>query len=133
MSLYSRFAQHHDALQTLDLTLRQKISELVFSCRDGVLSVCVVFPDVMYLRSLIASVPSQVEQATGKRFAVDLESIGTDRLRLYIDGQDDDEVIRGFYFDANLQMSVLKKYNRSDDPLSVSIDRYAARDHLIHG
>lgn len=130
MSLYSRFSQHNALLRGIDLTARQGISELVFSCRDGQLSLCVVFSDVMALRSVIGTVPDVIEQANGNRFGVDLESIGTDRLRLYIDGQDGGESIRGFYFDQDLQMDVLKKYKRADG-FGLLIDRYDGSGNLI--
>lgn len=131
MSLTSRFLPHSSLLQAMDFRLHGGISELVFACRDGDVSLCVVFSKAMSLRGLIGELPAEIEQAESSRYAVDLESIGTDKLRLYVDGQEDGEVLRGFYFNSNGRMTVLKKYNRTDDKTIISIDRYDGAGTLI--
>lgn len=131
MSLVSRFSPHSSTLAAMDFTLHSNISELVFSCRDGVTSLCVVFSSKMSLRALLGNLPDEIEQADGSRFAVDLESIGTDKVRIYVDGQADGEVIRGFYFNSSNRMTILKEYKRTDVKTEVAIDRYDATGALV--
>lgn len=133
MALVQRFIPHSDLLRSMDFRTHSSISELVFACRDGEVSLCVVFSNAMALRSLIGDLPAEIEQAQTIRYAVDLESIGTDKLRLYIDGQEDGEVLRGFYFDRNMRKTILKKYRKTDDKAIISIDRYNGAGSLVSG
>ena len=131
MSLVSRFKKHSALLDSMSFILHNSVSELVFCCRDGETSLCVVFSNIEALSTLIGDLPAEIEQAESKRFAVDLESIGTSRLRIYVDGQDDGELLRGFYFDSQNRMTTLKKYKRTDDKAIISVDRYDGAGNII--
>ena len=63
---------------------------------------------------LNSNVPSHVSEATTRRYFVDLESIGTDNLRLYIDGLYPllNRNSISFKYDANLNLIEKKIYKR---------------------
>lgn len=132
MAISEHFKDYSQALKDMDWTIHGNVSELIISYRDGQTTMCVVFPKVTYLKALIGDVPRAVAGVQSRRFAVDLESIGTDKLRLYIDGQKEGELLRGFYFDENKQMTQYKIYKKVEgDKNEVVIDRYLADGTLI--
>tara|TARA_R100001510_G_C7643190_1_gene200712 strand:+ start:1095 stop:1745 length:651 start_codon:yes stop_codon:yes gene_type:complete len=121
------------ALDNLSPDIRDQLVEVIYSWRDGVESVCVVTESLDCLKTMLnGNVPSEISKAkmTPPRYFVDLESIGTDNLRLYIDdSQRMDISIVGFKFDSNGNLTERKDYWR--DKEGVLIDRYDASNNLI--
>ena len=132
MSFIFDFAKHSVPLAQLNFVLYPSVRELVFSCREGELSVCIVFNSIDSITDLIGDPPDVIKTSTTQRYGIDLESIGTDRQRLYVDGQEDGEMLRGFYFDLNKNLLQLKKYKRSDGEYPISIDRYDHQGNLLN-
>lgn len=128
------------ALDSLSPDIRNQLVELIYSWRDDVESVCVVTESLDCLRTLLnGSVPPEISEARMfpiPRYGVDLESIGTDNLRLYRDAQYDDEregiSIISFKFDSNGNLTERKDYwkDKTNDS-RILIDRYDASDNLI--
>ena len=131
MSWVNKFGQHSSALNQMSFLVFPSVQELVFSCRDDELSVCVVFNSIDALTDIIGSVPSEISSASTIRYGVDLESVGTSNLRLYVDGQSDSEMLRSFSYNSSGGLTQSKIYKRSDGEYPILIDRYNAFGDLI--
>jgi hypothetical protein len=131
MSWVSKFGQHSSALNQMSFLVFPSVQELVFSCRDGQLSVCVVFNSIEALTDIIGSVPNEILSASTNRYGVDLESIGSSNLRLYVDGQSDSEMLRSYSYNSSGGLTQSKIYKRSDGEYPILIDRYNASGDLI--
>lgn len=116
------------ALDALPEHLKEATSELIWSHRDGVLSVCWVTYDLdAYIEVLGGTVPMVITNAYSSRYFVDLESLTTDKKRLYIDSPNEGEVLIGYYFsslDPDAWPDEYKVYRR-DGRDAVLIDRYS--------
>lgn len=132
MKIGSDFDFVSSTLSNLSGSLKDQLTEVIYSWRDGVESVCVVTESLPCLGSLLGrDVPSEVSGATTVRYGVDLESIGTDNLRLYVDGSGEGEVLLGFKYSADLNLTEKKIYRRA--AVGMLIDRYNAAGGLISG
>jgi len=131
MNWIVKFSQHSTALSHLSFTLYPYVQELVFSYRDSNLSVCVVFNDVAALQDVIGNVPSEIRSATTNRYGVDLESIGTSKLRLYCDGQTDGEMLRSYAYNGSKALMESKIYKRSTGTYPILIDRFNSTGEKI--
>ena len=131
MSWVNKFGQHSSALNQMSFLVFSSVQELVFSYRDEELSVCVVFNSIEALTDIIGSVPSEISSASTNRYGVDLESVGTSNLRLYIDGQSDSEMLRSYSYNSSGSLTQSKIYKRSDGQYPILIDRYSASGDLI--
>jgi len=108
------------------------IKQIILSYRDGVESVCIIVPTLDILTEIIGSIPSEVQEADTLRYFVDLSSVGTDKLRLYIDSPDKEVSIIGFYFDINKALVEKKLYKKDpEDIKTLYVDRYNASGVLI--
>jgi hypothetical protein len=106
------------------------IGEIIYTVRDGVFSVCVVMSKLETLAKLIGPVPDLIKDATTARYFVDLQSIGTDTLRLYTDAPEADVVLYGYYFYPPHEM-LQKKVYKKVAPGKLAIDRYNGNGVLI--
>jgi len=131
MNWVVKFAKYSSCLNTMSFTVYPSVQELVFSYRDSQLSVCVVFTDMGALQDIIGNIPSELQLATTNRYGVDLESIGTSKLRLYCDGQADDEMLRSYAYNRSKQLIESKIYKRSTGQYPILIDRYNASGEKI--
>lgn len=128
------FVGYSAALDDMPDHIAQKTTELVWSYRDGVLSLCWVTEDLdAFIEYLGGSVPQVITNAYSRRYAVDLESIGTDKIRLYIDSPNDGEVLIGYYFDSLASDAVAYEYKiyKRDGRNAVLVDRYNSEGVLI--
>jgi hypothetical protein len=131
MSWINKFGQHSSALNQMSFLVFPSVQELVFSYRDGQLSVCVVFNSIEALTDIIGEVPDEISSAATQRYGVDLESLGTSKLRLYCDGQTDSEMLRSYAYNDFNSLIESKIYKRSDGEYPILIDRYNASGDLI--
>lgn len=131
MNWIVNFSRHSTALSKMSFTLYPFVRELVFSYRSGELSVCVVFNDIGALQDLIGNVPTEIQSAITNRYGVDLESIGTSKLRLYCNGQSDSEILRSYAYNGSKQLIESKIYKRSTGTYPILIDRYNASGEKI--
>jgi hypothetical protein len=130
MSVGTTLSHLHKSTAALPADVLEDTTELIYSVRDGALSVCVVVSKLETLAKLIGPVPDLIQSATTKRYGVDLPSIGTDTLRLYTDAPEADVAIYGYYFyppHELLQKKVYKKVGRG----RLAIDRYNGNGVLI--
>ena len=130
MSVGTTLSHLHESTAALSATVLDDIGEVIYTMRDGELSVCVVASKLETLARIIGEVPDPVRSAVTKRYAIDLQSIGTDILRLYIDGSEPGVVIHGYYFDPSLKMLQKKNYKKVK-PGELAVDRYDGDGVLV--
>lgn len=128
------FRGYSAALDELEDHQLAKTSELIWSCRNGELSVCWVTEDLdTFIAVLGGSAPEVITNSQSSRYFVDLESLNDDVVRLYIDSPEDDEVLIGYYF-ADLSPSAAptqyKLYKRLTKT-SLSVERYTPGGYLM--
>ena len=144
--MYSRFEVAEDfsflspALSNLSSDLKKQIVEVIYCWRKGVESVNVVTESLDCLSALLnGDVPTEMSEgkmyAHYPRYAVDLESIGTDKLRLLRDDASRDDISGvGFKFDSNMNLIEREDYwrDKTGDQPGVLVDRYDASNNLIY-
>jgi hypothetical protein len=123
----------NENLDKLDRTTKDAIIELGFSFRDSVESVSVVFKSFDVFANLVGIVPQKVVQdyQTGKatKFYVDLESLNTDKLRIYTNYKEVGVQLVGYYVNAGIIYET-KIYN-DISPTAVVIKRYDSKMNLV--
>ena len=130
MSVGTTLSHLHESTSALPADVLEDISEVIYTVRNGVFSVCVVMSKLETLEKLIGTVPDLIQDAKTKRYFVDLQSIGTDTLRLYTDAPEPDVVIYGYYFYPPHEM-LQKKVYKKVSPGKLAIDRYNGNGVLI--
>ena len=128
------FRGYSAALDELEDHQLAKTSELIWSCRNGELSVCWVTEDLdTFIAVLGGSAPEVITNSQSSRYFVDLESLIAEQVRLYIDSPEDDEVLIGYYFAdlspsaAPTQYKLYKRLNKT----SLSVERYTSGGDLM--
>lgn len=106
------------------------VTEIVYSCRDGVTTLCLVFEDKEVFRSVVGTIPPEIENAETYRYAVDYESLGTDLQRLYIDSTVDNHSIIGYNYNSSFELIQSKNYKRNGDD-GLLVDRYDSGGSLV--
>ena len=130
MSVGTTLSHLHKSTSALSADVLEDIGEVIYTVRDGVFSVCVVVSKLETLAKLIGPVPDLIKDATTARYFVDLQSIGTDTLRLYTDAPEADVVLYGYYFYPPHEM-LQKKVYKKVAPGKLAIDRYNGNGVLI--
>jgi hypothetical protein len=124
----------NENLDKLDRATKDAIIELGFSFRDSIESVSVVFKSFDAFSNLVGVVPEKIIQdyRTGKanKFYVDLESLKTNKIRIYTNYKEAGVQLIGYYVDANGYIYETKIYNDTG-PTSVVIKRYDSNMNLI--
>ena len=133
MSLGTYFSHTDTSLSNLSSEVLCDITGIVFSCRDGISTICAVTPSISTLSRIMGDVPSVIQEAVTGRYFVDLASLGSDRVRLYVDSEKPDEMIVGYYFSSNNEMLIEKRYKKPSEasPLLCPVDRYDNSGRLI--
>lgn len=128
------FKGHSAALDQLPDSCRDATSELVWSYRSGELSLCWVTEDLAAFTEVLGGTVPEILTLTGSvRYAVDLESLGSDKIRLYINSPNDGEVLLGYYFSSlehDADPYEYKVYS-SASKTGVSVSRYTGNGDLI--
>lgn len=130
MSLGTALSHLHKSTSELAADVLADIVEVIYTMRDGVFSVCVVMTKLDTLAKLMGAVPDLVQNAATNRYFVDLQSIGTDTIRLYTDASEPEVVIYGYYFNTSLEMLQKKTYKKVR-PGELAVDRYNGDGVLI--
>lgn len=129
MKLINTFEPFFESLRNLPFWAQLAATELIITERSDILSVCYVTDDLFTFIKLVGDVPQSIREADTVRYGVDLESIGTNKVRLYTNGDSArNEALHGYYVD-NGAIYETKRYKRSDNGLL--IDRYDANGALI--
>lgn len=129
MSSVGNFFGHlHPSTKGLSSDVLDKTTELVFSFRDGVESVCWITNDKDVFKSVAGEVPDIVYNADTDRYAVDLDSIGTSQVRMYVGS---DNGIIGYYISSSGEINQKKIYSSGNGYDPILIDRYDSEGTLI--
>jgi len=133
LSVGNFFGHLHTSTKELSSDVLDKTTELVFSFRDGVESICWVTNDKDVFKSVAGEVPDIVYNANTERYAVDLDSIGTSQVRMYVFNNDIEDGISGYgYYMSSTGNIVEKKvYKVTDADEPILIDRYDVNGVLI--
>ena len=132
MSVGTYFAPLVPSLSDLGEEVLEDINQVVLSVRDGVESVCAVTPSLETLAAIIGEVPVEIQEATTSRYGVDLESIGSDKVRLYVDSPELPEILIGYYFSSDNAVVQKKIYKRPTvESTDILVDRFDAEGTLI--
>lgn len=133
MSLGTYFSHIDTSLSNLSSKVLDDITGIVFSCRNGIDTVCVVTPSISTLSDIMGDVPLVIQKAVTGRYFVDLASLGSDRVRLYVDSEKPNEMIVGYYFSPDNEMLIEKRYKKPSEasPLLCPVDRYDPSGRLI--
>jgi len=121
-SIGNIFAHLHPSTKDLGDDILSKVNEFVWCYREGVESVTLVTSDINAFKSLVGD---SINVTSPDRYAVDLSSIGTDKVRIYTDSPVRGEVGFGYYFSSSGEMLLRKVYRRTPDKVGVTfIDRF---------
>jgi len=127
------FNEMNENLAKLDRSIKDEIHQLIFSFRDSIESVCVVLKSFEAFTKLVVDVPEKIvedyESGKATRFYVDLESLNTNKVRLYTDYRQNNIQLVGYYVD-NGQIYETKIYHDTG-PTSMIIERYDSEMNLI--
>ena len=123
MAFYDTLAGFYPSALLVPEEQRKFISEVIFCWRAGKESLVVAFMNSDALAATAPSAPQDVLSRLANRYAVDLDSLGTDRERFYVDDPNSDTVsIRGWYYDNGVQTES-KEYLR-DGRGTLAVQRY---------
>lgn len=130
MSNVGKILAHlHTSTQNLTNDILENVAEYVYCSRDGVDTVCLVTKELNTLKALVSNIPDEVSQASTIRYAVDLGSIGSDNVKLYVDSPAEGQVLLGFQCQntgAIIQRKIYKKTQTG-----ILLDKFAADGSVI--
>jgi len=121
------FAGHSAALDALTDDQKEGIYSIIWSYRTGEASAAVYTYDRDILLSITGGIGSDMPQ--GSLYAVDLESIGTDKIRIYVDPREDhtdNNVGIGYYYTPSGEVTEYKEYFKNYQTAMLTIKRYKA-------
>jgi len=110
--LAETFAGHFPRLDALTQAQKDALTGLVFCNRAGQDSVTIVTKDLACISSIVGSSASARLSDGAKKYGVDLESVGTDTLRLYADYRQQGVELIGYYINADGSLAQTKVYNK---------------------
>lgn len=130
MSVGTILAPYHATTKSLSDEILTNITELIYSYREGAETVCAVTEDLDTFEALVGTVPEVIRNTQTYRYFVDLESLGTNKVRMYTDSPEQDESLYGYYIDSDGDVTEKKIY-RKNGSAGLLIDRYDASGTLI--
>tara|TARA_B100000085_G_C18265627_1_gene399911 strand:- start:35 stop:577 length:543 start_codon:yes stop_codon:yes gene_type:complete len=129
MTVGTRFAHLHTSTSGLSSAVLDKTTEFIYCFRDGVESVCLVTHDRDVLTDVCGTVPNDVYNADTRRYAVDLSTVGTNSVKMYVDSPESGEVLTGYHFSSEGAILQKKTYRRNGD--NILLDRYNPNNSVI--
>lgn len=137
MSVGTYFSSAAPSLSQLSAAVLADISEIVFCCRGGIETTCIVTYNLSTLTTLMGTVPDVLQSAVTGRYFLDIDSLNTSVVRTYVDSPNPNEVILNYNFDASnnlVQKKIYKRVFLADgtlDPYNLLIDRYDGAGNLV--
>jgi hypothetical protein len=128
---FSEFEGYSNRFDSLSNDVRLKLCYLEFCERNGKLSLVVATEDPETFKKIYKKVPNDFFEGDFKMWGIDLESIGTDTIRIYRVPPKPNKVrIHGFYIDPNGDILQTKIYTKLDVG-TYQIKRYDSNGALI--
>lgn len=124
------YEKEHKILNKLPQSVKLSIKELIFSYRNGEETICAVFNNKGPLLDLLGSLPEKIMNTDVGTYGIDLQSIGTDQVRVYHSHKEKDKMLIGYYMKNN-EIVEYKIYKRTNDRSIILIDRYNANNDII--
>ena len=124
-------ATYCPALNNLTDEFKSTISELIFCHRSGRFSVVICSNSKDDFLDLVGNMPDEIKKTNVSRYAVDLHSMETDTVRIYLGSNDTGVSIVGYNIDKEGAIIEKKIYKRTDDRKTLNIDRYNDAGILI--
>lgn len=131
---FTEFRGYSKDLDELPNNIRSSLSTIIFSKRDSIFSVCAVTRDPNTIKFMCAGInfPSLFFKKPSNRWGVDLESLKTDKIRIYSFLPKTNNIrLYGFYVDKDgnvFEKKIYKQYQKN----SLIIDRFDGQDNLIN-
>lgn len=129
LSTQNKFIKYCKFLETMTNEARSNICELIFCMRDGIFSTVIVFNNKETFLSVLGDYPPEINLIQARRYYIDIESLGSDKIRIY-NCESDNLILTGYYLNNN-SVYEIKKYKRTDSPKIINIDRYNANGEII--
>lgn len=129
INIQDKFLEYCKFLQTMSLEARLTICELIFCDRENILTTVLVFNDKQTFLSILEKYPEEFNTLESRRYYIDIDSLGTNKVRAY-NSENDDLILTGYYLNDGIVYET-KKYKRSDSRLTLNIDRYDSNGILI--
>lgn len=128
ISIFKGFSSRLDLVPA---KVHDDISELIFSQRQNVFSVCIVFNKLSSLYAVTTNIPSVIVDGSYNSYAVDLESLDTDEVRFYVRPKNSPSIeVIGYLADVEGNI-IQKKIYKVSGKNTLDIDRYDASGALI--
>ena len=123
------FAGKNAHLDALSDAIKEKLYGIIFSYRLGVETVAITFSDRSILEELAGAYTKNIPQ--GSMYYLDLDSIGTDKVRIWVDKRDEDICLYSYYVDQGGSVYEKKEYRFEDGTNNLLIDRFDAQGILL--
>lgn len=127
------FYEIHKSFVELEDHVKSSVIEIGFSIRESGESVCLVLNSFDAFSSLVKNVPEKITndylQGKTTKFYVELESLNTDKVRLYTNHSDEGIELMGYY--SNDGVIYETKVYRFVDRNTTNIERYDSNLNLI--
>lgn len=122
------FSDYYESLNSLSEDIKSNITELVFTYRSGVDSITVVFESKEAFTNLVGKLPPEIDN-NHRRYAVDLESVGTDMVRMYVNPRSLSSTLIGYYVKDG-KVYETKYYRQLQDGL-IHIERVDGNGNVL--
>lgn len=127
--LVAAYENEFSSLKSLPNDAKEKVIEIVFAYRIGVESITLISDDPHTIAKLADYLPEEFFEKASK-YAIDLESIGSNKVRIYRSLNDGNNIMKGYYIE-NEKVYETKIYKRTEDRGLILVDRYDEVGNLI--
>lgn len=130
---FSEFRGFSPDFDSLSSDIKSSLNTVIFSKRNDDLSVCVVTNNAdVFKRICNVKLPKTFFSNSSNRWGVDLESLKTDKVRVYSFLPKQKSIrLYGYYLDKS-GVILEKKIYKDNNPKELIIDRYDGNDNLIN-
>ena len=127
--LIEAYKDEFPALKSLSSEIKNNIIEIIFAYRQGIETITLGFESADFVSKLTNYLPSDFYEKT-RKYGIDFESIGSDKVRLYKTLDTPTEFLKGYYINNNKVIET-KIYKRSEQRGLILIDRYDEKGNII--
>ena len=128
----NKFAGFSKELDNLSASIKDQIDSLIFTMREDIFSVNVIFRSKEPLEQILGfSLPHDLIKETSDRFFIDLESVNTNKIRVYVDNKEKNICGYGYYLNPLGEVLITKIYKKHSDKNRVMVDRYSHVGNII--